>query len=77
MAKKIKITKEALENMLMDIIAIDTKIVADSKGNEIEVQIQPSEKQAKIAAIKQLCMMRGYNAPEKSEVTTKEITLHF
>jgi cytoplasmic iron level regulating protein YaaA (DUF328/UPF0246 family) len=68
-----KITKKILEQKLMDIIEID--FIEDDEGNK--EKISAMDKQAKVAAIKQLCNMRGYNSVEKKEIINKNYTLEF
>lgn len=67
-----KITKRKLEQYLMQIIEDD---FYDEDGNKVTVSAM--DKQARISAIKQLCAMRGYNEPEKKEITNKNYTLDF
>lgn len=67
-----KITKRKLEQYLMQIIEDD---FVDENGEKITITAM--DKQARISAIKQLCAMRGYNEPEKKEITNKNYTLQF
>tara|TARA_R100000951_G_C2628215_1_gene176743 strand:- start:1197 stop:1370 length:174 start_codon:yes stop_codon:yes gene_type:complete len=57
----------------MDIINIDYTTNVDGE----EEKISAMDKQAKVAAIKQLCNMRGYNSPTEKVITNKNYTLDF
>ena len=68
-----RITKNALENELMSLLKNPT--YTDNDGEE--QRMTAMEIQAKVAIIKQLCNMRGYNSPEEKIVHNKEYTLNF
>ncbi len=68
-----KITKRILEQKLMSLLENPT--YTDNDGEE--VRMTAMEIQAKVAIIKQLCNMKGFNSPEEKVVTNKTVTLKF
>ncbi len=77
MARRKQITKKMLENLLYDMATIDYVTEIDENGEEVQVKIAASDKQAKIQAIKALCEMKGFNKPTETIVTNKVYKLKF
>ncbi len=69
----IRISKKILEQKLM--VLLNDPTYVDEDGND--VRMPATEITAKVAIIKQLCNMKGYNEVEKKEIINKNITLEF
>lgn len=75
-----KVTKQRMLNELMDLIEAfnaEQEYINNFDATTDEAKPLFYKPTDKIAAIKQICLMEGFNAPEQQEILHKEYVLEF